>query len=365
MNIENTPGSQSPEDREFQENASPDSPINDAQNALDHDQHRDLELAPGVRAPETTVPVSEHQAAELQAPTTETMAAYLEWLEIEYRHQLAEQFTLWLRSIDTAEIEFIRGDEILRNKTAFVLHEFGIDRAAPYFGEYRRTSYVARNPEIAQRAMELYGRAVEVDESFQARAAEIARSTGSMHIPGPIKDIPRIAEKMERDYLSGRGDQETDLDQLSAIVKDVARCRLVVDGNPIVADEPIIAKIEEIGLRIAEDGEHRPLIKRSFRDRHTGEPTPIETGVTHRDTKVTVTVEVPTSDGDIALCEIAIVTPEMATATVFEHPIYEITRSLDGDERPTAVTLLSKLRRMQREFYGEVSQQISTRLSTT
>ena len=78
-----------------------------------------------------------------------------------------------------------------------------------------------------------------------------------------------------------------------------------------------------------------------------------------------MTVVVPTRDGGITLCEIAIVTPEMAIATVSEHPIYEITRSLDGDKHPAAATLLHSLEEIQEEFYSGVSQQISKRVSAT
>lgn len=366
MNIENTPGPQSPDGRESQEDTSPDLRIDDAQDALDHDQHRDSELVPEVRAPETTVPVSEHQTAELQEPTTETMAVYLERLETEYRKHLAGQFALWLGRLNAAEIAFILSDNDLRNNVAHSLKEYGVEQNTLGIGEYVETAYVAHHPRIAQRAMELAARARQVNESFQAQAAEIARTTGSLHLPEPVKDAHRIAEKMERDYGDEQRDTELDIDLLASLVKDAVRCRLVVGGDPIIVDEPIIRKIGESGLTIAEDNLHNPLIKRGFRDRHTGEPLDIESGTRYRDTKVTVivTVEVPTRDGATALCEIAIVTPEMAAATVSEHPIYEITRSLEGDDNVAAARLLSSLNEIQEGFYNGVSRQISERVST-
>lgn len=59
----------------------------------------------------------------------------------------------------------------------------------------------------------------------------------------------------------------------------------------------------------------------------------------YRDTKVTVTMEVPRRDGTVTLCEIAIVTPEMASATVTEHPVYEIVRSTTEDRRASIAKL--------------------------
>ncbi len=80
---------------------------------------------------------------------------------------------------------------------------------------------------------------------------------------------------------------------------------------------------------------------------------------------VTVTVEVPTRDGGTTLCEIAIVTPEMAATTVSEHSIYEITRWLDRDKHPAAATLLHSFEEIQDVFYSGVLRQISKRVSAS
>lgn len=306
---------------------------------------------------------SEETPPAPEVTTAEKLREYNKHLEGEYRQLLAEPFASCLRNLTATEIAFIRGDEELRNKTAYAMHEFGVDQDFLNLGDSYETAYVPKDPEIAKRAMVLAARAVQVNASFQAQAAEIARATGSLHLPGPVKEAHRIAEKMEKDYR----DEAISIDILAFMVKDAVRCRIVVDGDPTTSDQAIIDKIEESGLHIAEDALHHPLIKRGFRDRHTGEPLDIESGTSYRDTKVTVTVtvEVPTRDGGVTLCEIAIVTPEMAAATVSEHPLYEITRSLDGDERPFATKLGDELKGIQRVFYTEVSHQMSHRLAAS
>lgn len=306
----------------------------------------------------------ETRQSELSITSAEALTVYISELETAYGNRLAELFITCVHNLDTTEQDFIRSDEEIRNKVAFALQEFGIDHDVLYFGDYRKSAYVAKKPEIARHAMELAAKAIEVDETFQAYAADIARTTGALHIPGPVKDMHRIAEKMETDYLSEMSNEEVVLDRLSARVRDAARCRLVVDGDPTVADESIIAMIEEVGLHIAEDEHHNPWIRRGFRDKDSGEPLNIESVKDYRDTKVTVTVEVPTGDGGVALCEIAIVTPEMAVATVSEHPVYEIIRSFDSDDaRRSVLVIIRELRGLQEAFYGGVSQQISSRLA--
>lgn len=199
------------------------------------------------------------------------------------------------------------GDEELRNKTAYAIQELEIDQDILDLGDFYETPFFPRNPEIARRAMELAARAIPVNGVFQAQAAEIARATDSLHLAGPAKDMHRIAEKMERDYGDDKGDTEIDVDVLASLVKDAARCRIVIDGDPTIADQPIIDTIEDSGQTIAEDSLHHPLIKRGFLERYTGGPLDIESGTTYRDTKVTVTVtvEVSTRDGEVTSCEIA------------------------------------------------------------
>ena len=306
-----------------------------------------------------------HPAAEVISP--EEMRTYLDRLDIEYRHRLAVLFASCLQNFGAPETAFILDNEELRNKTSYAMHELGVDQDVLGVGDYYETAYVPRDPKIAKRAMELAARATQVNVSFQVQVAEIARATGSLHLPGPVKEAHRIAEKMEKEYGDEQVEGKIDLDLLASLVKDAVRCRIVVSGDPIVFDQTVLAKIEESGLHIAEDALHHPLIKRGFRDRHTGEPLEIESGTSYRDTKVTVTVtvEVPTRDGGITLCEIAIVTPEMAAATVAEHPIYEITRSLEGDDRPSVIKLGDELLSIQEGFYSEISKQISERVSTT
>jgi hypothetical protein len=313
-----------------------------------------------------------HDDAEVMPPPHEATPAdekrtYLDRLHGEYKQRLAELFALCLQRLSVEELAFIRGDEELRNKTAYAMIRFGIDQDTFEIGEYYENPFHPSDPQIVMRAMELEARAIQVNASFQEQAAEIARATGSLHMPGPIKDAHRIAEKMEQDYGDDQGDSAVDIDLLASLVKDAVRCRIVVYGDPMVADQVVIDKIKESDLHIAEDNSHHPLIKRSFRDRHTGEPLDIESGTSYRDTKVTVTVtitvEVRTRDGEATLCEIAIVTPEMAMATVAAHPIYEITRSLQGDKRPIAARLDARLKEVQNIFYGDVSLQIANRLA--
>lgn len=299
------------------------------------------------------------------ASPVERLTSSIEQLDAVYRERLAELYLSCLQGMKADEIQFIRGDEELRNKTAYALQELEIEGKHFNFGEYYVSPYVARDPDIAWLALELNARAQQVDDVFQAKAAEIAQATGALHLPGEVKDVNRISEKLELDYRSRHGYEVADVHQLAPMVKDAARCRLVIQGDPTTEDQPIIDQIETSGLTIARDALDRPSIKRGFVDHHSGEPLDIESGTRYRDTKVTVTVEVPTRDGGVTLCEIAIVTPEMSTATVSEHPLYEITRSLEDDERPLAATLLHKLREVQEQFYGEVSQQISNRLSAT
>lgn len=379
MESEKQPGSHNPEDIRSHEDGSPQPDAENLEVSIEGFRGTHTEEAPEESDSDIRDQTAESNASEVfhdadnavadspEATPAEILRVYVEQLESDYTQRLAELFASCLHTLDTSELALLHSDEELRNKTAYAIREFRIDRSTLDLGDYYETAYVAHDPEIARRAMELAAKAIQVNESFQAQAADIAQATDSLHLPGSVKDAHRIAEKMEKDYGDDQEIGAIDVDFLASLVKDAARCRIVVSGDPTVADQPIIDRIEESGLTIAEDSLHHPLIKRGFLDRHTGEPLDIEAGMRYRDTKVTVTVtvEVPARDGGVTLCEIAIVTPEMAAATVSEHPIYEITRSLDGDERSTALALLYKLRKIQTEFYGGVSRQIGERVSTT
>ncbi|MGC4104891.1 MAG: hypothetical protein QM753_00870 [Thermomicrobiales bacterium] len=298
-----------------------------------------------------------------EAAPVDEIQAYLDRLDVEYKQRLAELFASGLQNLSAEEIAFIHGDEELRNQVAYAIQGFGIDQGSLDYGRYHIEPFRPGNSQILMRAMDLERRAMQVNDVFQDQAHAIAQATGSLHLPGPIKDARRIAEKMEKDY--GDGQDHPDINLLASKVKDAVRCRIVINGDPTVADQAVIDQIEGSRLIIAEDSHHHPLIKRSFRDRYTGEPIDIESSTSYRDTKVTVTitVEVRTRDGEATLCEIAIVTPEMAVATVAEHPIYEITRSLQGDKRPIAARLDARLKEIQNVFYGDVSLQIANRLA--
>jgi hypothetical protein len=292
-----------------------------------------------------------------ESATAKRLLKYNKILEDKYTLQLAELFSPYLRKLTATETALIHGDEKLRKKIAHAIHALGVERDTLDLGDSYEDPFIPADPEIAKRALELEERAIQVNAAFQAEAGQISRATGSLHVPGPVKDAHRIAEKMEREYRGTLGGNETSIDLLASLVKDAVRCRIVIDGDPTTADQAVIETITESGLAIAKDALHHPLIKRSFRDRHTGKPLDIGSGAGYRDTKVTVTVtvEVPTRDGGTTLCEIAIVTPEMAAATVSEHPIYEISRSLEADKRPATATLLSRLEEVQEAFYRDVS----------
>lgn len=137
---------------------------------------------------------------------------------------------------------------------------FGSD--SPITSQYRTGTVQREDTEIAWLALELNARAQQVDDVFQAKAAEIARATGALHLPGEVKDVHRIAEKLELDYRSRQGYEVADIHQLAPMVKDAARCRLVIQGDPTTEDQPIIDQIETSGLTIARDALDRPSIKR-------------------------------------------------------------------------------------------------------
>lgn len=299
--------------------------------------------------------------------TAGAMQAFIDRLEVEYKQQLAELLAGYLLALNTAEMSTIRGNEHLRNTFARAIQILGVDQEILHLGEPYESPYRPRNPEIAKRAMELEANAIQVNAWFQDQMQEIARATGSLFKGGPVKKAHRIAEKMENDYGEEHGGAELDVDFLASMIKDAVRCRLVVDGDPISADRPIVEKIMERGLHIAEDRHHIPLIKRGFFDIYSGEPLDIASGTNYRDTKVTVTVtvEVPTRDGGTTLCEIAIVTPEMLAAAESGHVIYDITRSMKGDDRSEVAILSNRLEVLQEAFYSGVSQEIAHRLEGT
>ncbi|WP_158645209.1 hypothetical protein, partial [Tsukamurella conjunctivitidis] len=91
-----------------------------------------------------------------------------------------------------------------------------------------------------------------------------------------------------------------------------------------------------------------------------GTPLSIAGQSQYMDTKITVKVPDAVTGTDI-FGEVVIATPEMAAATVAEHPLYEIIRSLNGTSS-AEVTLRLKLETLSETFYESVSEQLGSTL---
>lgn len=290
----------------------------------------------------------------------EEMERYLDRLNEDYRDQLAGQFSLWLHTLTIADIAFIQADEWLRSGVVSTTRRLGIAENFQVFGSHESKVTAYRNAKVNRAAIEIATRAQRVNPSFQAEAAEIARALGLLHIPGPLKKPERIAEKIDNDYLVNSHTRGLEVDTLASKIKDAARCRIVIEGDPRSADQPVIEMITASRLDIAVNPDGSQQITRGFGSVKSNGIRP-----RYRDTKAIVAVEMPADDNQVVRCEIAIVTPEMAVACDVEHPIYEILRSFEIDGRPASVSVAETLGALPERFYRDVQEHLHQRLDAT
>ncbi|WP_454296799.1 hypothetical protein [Salana multivorans] len=263
------------------------------------------------------------------SPENQRTVEYMRECEATYPERLRSLLVDGLARLPDDARKLGTENEVVRYELARALTALGADAEALGFGVAGdKHAYEVQHPEVATRAARLAADARLANPYLQAKAGEVARDANLILQPAEAKDENRIAEKMELDYQSLRPKHALDVEQLAAKVKDAVRCRLIIRDDPTSVDDGIIEEIAEHGLTIAHDHTGAPRIKQSYRDRRTNEPIQIEDATNYRDTKVTVTVEVPTTDGRSVLGEIAIVTPDLTSTCSLGLGVFVLVRGL-------------------------------------
>ncbi|TWS17774.1 hypothetical protein FK529_18955 [Tsukamurella asaccharolytica] len=258
--------------------------------------------------------------------------------ERQFRHQLAGMFgELLAGGLTDAEQQFIANNAELQ-------HMIEAARAS-FAGEPVAAVEYVGSPEVMRQCALLVEAAHRVDGEYQARMAAVGERLGVAYSPGGVKSIGRMAEKTERE---NGGDVSR--------IKDVVRGRLIIPGD-LRDDGQYIAAVRDAGFSIMRDrttGEE--LIKRNY-IAENGTPLPVRGQPKYLDTKITIKLTDKASGNEVS-AEMVIATPEMAAATVAEHPLYEIRRSLNGTSA-AEIRLKKKLRAVSANFYRSVSDRVA------
>lgn len=246
--------------------------------------------------------------------------------------------------------ELITADEVLRNKFAYAVRSLDAKDTLG-IGQYiEAPEYEPKDARVAQHSEQLYEAGERVDSGFQATMQALALELGLSYQVGPVKKSSRIAEKaVVEEGLNGDSTQEKIENVVWQDVKDTVRGRFLVDDP---------RRIDELARGVQEAYEVLRTKSTLPTSRETGEVS--LRGNKYMDTKFTLGVD-DSQTGRRVKAEVAICTPEMAAATIAEHPVFEIIRSLD-DRDARQVQLKAQLQKMSRDFFMAVSQQQADRL---